>query len=1076
MNVQHYKLLVLAFFIVSTVFAQNKTVTGTITDDQGIPLPGVNIVVKNTTIGTQTDFDGNYSITVNRGAVLQFSYVGFVNSEKVVGDQNQIDVQLLQDTAELEEVVVTAQGIRSKPRSLSYAIATVTDDDIQNSGEVNIVSALTAKAPGVSVVTSSGAVGASANIRIRGNTSILRSNAPLFVVDGVPIDNTSTNVENDQVGGTVNSNRAIDINQNDIANISVLKGVAAQTLYGIRAANGVVLITTKKGKSGKPVVSINSTVQVSEINQTPDLQREFAQGRPSGGQPIYRGPETREGFSWGPAISALEYDGDSSYPFHRFGRLVPVGTGNGRAAESYDQYDFFERGLLTDLNVSVRGGGENVRYYLSAGKLDQTGVSPTEEFGKKSFRADVSADLSDKFEISASGSFVNSGGRRVQRGSNISGIMLGLTRTTPTFDNGNGLTGREAADTPATYQFIDEQTGVVNQRSYRAGVYDNPYWTVAKNPATDDVNRFTGRLSFDYKPYEWLTLQGRYSYDRYSDVRKNGEDIGSAANPQGRVFDDNIFNEDITANFFALFDQNITEDITFNGLVGYENYNTEFRRRNVLADNLTIPGFFNVANGGTQITEELLNRKSTDAVFADAKFGYKEMIFLNATVRNDWSSALPEDNNDFLSYSFGGSFVFSELIDSEVFSYGKLRASYGRTGNDAPIYATRTFYNSGSAGGDGFIDANEFPLLNTVGFERAPTLGNDGIRPEETTEVEFGGEFRFFNSRIGFDITYYDKKTVDQVLDVDTAPSTGFNARFINIGGEIENNGIEIGMTLVPIKTDDFTWNIDLNWTAFENTVVALAEGVESYTLDGFTSTSSRILPGESYGALFGSRYLRDENGNVMIDESNGFPIVNPQDGVIGDPIPDWQAGIKNTFTYKRLSLSVLFDIREGGDVWCGTCGILDYFGVTQTTADQRGITDFVFDGVVAQRNAQGQFVSTGVRNDQQVALADPAGGLGANRWVRYGFGGVSEDYVYDSSWVRLREASLTYNFGDKLLNGTPISSGSITFSGRNLWLSTDYPGIDPETNLTGDSNAIGLDYFNQPNTRSYAVSLRLNF
>ncbi|WP_282081291.1 SusC/RagA family TonB-linked outer membrane protein [Aquimarina algiphila] len=1052
-------LTLLLAFVVQFTFAQEKTISGTVTDDKGLPLPGVNVVVKNTASGTQTDFDGNYTLQANRGAVLSFSYVGFDTKEVVIGDGDSINIQLSASASELEEVVVTAQGIKAKPRSLSYAIATVADDEIENTGEVNLVSSLTAKAPGVSVVTSSGSVGASANIRIRGNTSISRSNSPLFIVDGVPIDNTSTG---NATNGVDISNRAIDINQNDIESISILKGIAAQTLYGLRAANGVVLITTKKGKIGAPTVSVSSTVQISEITQTPDLQRQFAQGRPVGGVPTYRGPETQEGFSWGPAISGLEYDGDTSYPYHRFGRLVPAGTGNGRAAESYDHVDdFFVNGLLTDLNVSVRGGTETVRYYLSAGKLDQTGVAPTENFDKRSFRADITADLSEKFEISASGSFVNSGGRRVQRGSNISGIMLGLLRTTPTFDNGNGLTGRDAAETNSVFQLPDG-----TQRSYRAGVYDNPFWTVAKNPSSDDVNRFTGRLSFEYRPMDWLTLQGRYSYDRYSDVRKASQDINSAANPGGRVFDDNIFNEDITANFLALFNKDISENITFNGILGYENYQSDFLRRSVQADGLTIPGFFDVSNSSTQVNTNSVFKKKTDAIFADAKFGIKDMIFINGSVRNDWSSTLPEDNNDFLSYSTGLSFVFSELIESDVFTYGKLRASYGRTGNDAPIYATQTFYESGVAGGDGFINpGNQFPLFGAVALERDGQSGSQQIEPEETTELEFGGELKFFNNRIGLDITYYDKETTGQIFAVDVAPSTGFNGRNANVG-KIENNGFEIGANFTPVRTDDFSWDVNVNWTAYDSEVIELAPGVESFTLAGFTSVSSRVLPGESYGAIFGDRFLRDDSGNVLIDDT-GFPIVDPTSGVIGDPIPDWQMGIKNTVSYKNLSLSFLFDIREGGDVWCGTCGIIDYFGVGQTTADQRGITDFVFEGVVQ---------STGQPNTQQVALADPAGGLGANRWVRYGFGGVGEDSVYDASWVRLREASISYNLGEKLLNGTPITSGSITFSGRNLWLDTDYPGIDPETNLTGDSNGIGLEYFNQPNTRSYAVSLKLNF
>lgn len=1054
---RHFYLTLFFAFVVQFSFAQEKTVTGTVTDEEGLPLPGVNIVIQGTSTGVQTDFDGNYTIEATEGDILVFSFVGLETAEIPVGNNPRIDVTLAADSAQLEEVVVTALGVKSTPRSVTYATEVVTADEIENSGETNLVNSLSSKAAGVSVVSSSGAVGASSNIRIRGNTSINRSNSPLFVVDGVPIDNSSSG---NGVGGTANSNRAIDINQADIESIDVLKGTAAQTLYGLRAANGVVLITTKKGASGAPTVSVTTTIQFSEVNKLPELQSEFAQGSPVDGVATHRGPETGEGFSWGPRISSLEFDGDSSYPFDRNGRLVPEGTGNGQPANAYDQYDFFVTGVLQEQNVSVRGGTDNIRYYLSGSNLDQTGVSPKEEFGRKSFRSDISAFLTDNFEISGSANFVNSGGRRVQRGSNVSGIMLGLLRQTPTFDAGNGLTGRNAADTPSTYQLPDG-----SQRSYRGGIYDSPYWTVAKNPSTDDVKRFIGKLGFEYKPLEWATVRGSLGYDQYTDVRKQAIDINSASNPQGQVFDNNLFNEDINTQLLFLTENEISEKLSFNGLIGYDGFQTEFLNRNVLGNALTIPGFFNLANTASQATAESVDRKRLDAFLADARFAYNDMLFVNGTFRNDWSSTLPEDNNDFQSYSFGASFVFTELWQNDYLNYGKLRGSYGKTGNDAPTFSTLTYYNAAAAGGDGFIDANQFPIFSTVAFERSSQLGNPNIRPEITREYEVGAEFNFFDSRLKLDVAYYNKETTDQIIAVDQPAVTGFTSRIVN-AGVIENQGWEISGSIQAIRTDDFKWNIDANWTAYENDVIELTENVESITLAGFTSTSSRVIEGQPYGAIFGSRFQRNEQGEVLIGD-NGFPIVDPEDGVVGDPIPDWTMGIRNSFSYKNFTLSGLLDIRQGGDVWCGTCGIIDYFGTSQRTAEQREITDFVFDGVN---------VNTGQPNTTEVALADPANGLAANRWVRYGFGGVSEDYIFDSSWVRLRELSLSYSLPTALLDATFLTGGSITFAGRNLFLITDYPGIDPETNLTGASNGIGLDYFNQPNTKSYALTVKVNF
>ena len=960
--------------------------------------------------------------------------------------------------------MVTAFGIKAKPRALSYSIQTVDAEDIENTNEVNLVSALTSKIAGVQVTASSGSVGASANIRVRGSTSINKSNSPLFIVDGVPIDNSSSL---NATGGTDNSNRGIDINQNDIASINILKGVAAQTLYGLRAANGVILITTKAGKSGKPKVTITSNLAFSNATNFPELQKTYAQGRPTNlgvdGGPLFatwRGPETREGFSWGPAISSLEFDGDTTYPYDQGGRLVPTGTGNGTPARAYDNLSFFETGVLTDLNISVRGGSENIKYFISGGKLSQTGISPTEEFERKSLRANLSIDLTKKITVTANSNFINSGGRRVQRGSNVSGIMLGLLRTTPTFDNGNGLTGSEAAENEATFVAPDG-----SQRSYRAGVYDNPYWTVAKNPSFDDVNRFIGNLQFEYSVNEWLTFKGVYGYDRFTDSRLFGIDIGSATDANGTITTRNESNEDISTQLLALINKDINEKITFGASVGLDKYRNRRITRRTDGFGLTIPGFFHVSNSASQTNLEVFDQRELNAFISQVTFGYENMLFANAAFRNDWSSTLPKDNNSFQSYSIGGSFIFSELITNhDWFDYGKIRASWGVTGNDAPTFATDTYYQAGSAGGDGFISNNVFPIFSSVAFERSSLLGNNNIRPEKTTEWEVGTEFKFLNNRLTLDVTYYSKETIDQIIQVSQPAPTGFTNRTIN-AGVISNKGWEISSTINPVRTENFNWDININFTQYENIVEELVEGIEPILLNGFTSTSSRAVPGESYGSIFGSRWLRDDNGNQLVDD-NGLAIADPTSGVIGDPIPDFTLGIRNTISYKNLSLTALVDYRKGGDVWCGTCGIIDYFGVSKTTGELRD-QSYVVEGI---RQSDGQ------PNTTSVAYADPANGLGGNRWIRYGFGGVAEDYIYDGTFIKLRELALTYSLPSKFITKIGIDAFSITAAGRNLWIATDYPGIDPETNLTGDSNGIGLDYFNQPLTESYSLALKISF
>ncbi|MCV6631366.1 MAG: SusC/RagA family TonB-linked outer membrane protein [Flavobacteriaceae bacterium] len=1051
-----FTLLLALVMAVQSVFAQEKTISGNVTDSQSLPLPGVNVIIQGTTIGTQTDFDGNYSITANVGDILEFSYIGQKTTTKTVSTSNVLNVQMQEDAEQLEEVVVTALGIKSKPRELSYAIQAVKAEELENSNEANLATALAAKAAGVQVTASSGSVGASSNIRVRGSTSINRNNSPLYVVDGVPIDDSSAL---NGTGGTDNSNRAIDINQNDIASISILKGVSAQTLYGLRAANGVILITTKSGQSGKPKVTISSNVAITEVSQLPELQKEYAQGRSISGIATWRGPDTGEGFSWGPKIADLEFDG-SNYPYDMNGRLVPTGTGNGTPARAYDNSTFFKTGISTDINISITGGTEKIKYFISAGKMDQTGISPTEEFGRTSFRSNLTAQLTDKLKLFASGTYVNSGGRRVQRGSNVSGIMLGLLRTTPTFDNGNGLTGSAAANNPSAYVAPDG-----SQRSYRAGVYDNPYWTVARNPSLDDVNRFIGNLQLTYDINSWLKVKGTYGYDWFNDSRKIGIDIGSATDKNGNMVDREESNRDITSQLLLIANKDLDENWNLGFTAGLDKYRNDRRIRRVNGQSLTIPGFFHVSNTASQVVQEFVNRRELNAVLTQATVGYKNMVFLNGSFRNDWSSTLPKDNNDFQSYSVGGSFVFTELMDNDSWlNYGKLRGSWGKTGNDAGIYVTETYYETGNAGGDGFIDNNEFPLFGKVAFERSSQLGNAKIKPEETTEWEVGAEFKLFNNRLTVDMAYYNKETKDQIINVTQPATTGYTSRVTN-AGVISNKGYEVSLTATPIRTENFKWEFNTNFTQYENVVEELVEGIEPIFLNGFTSTSSRAVVGESYGTIFGSRWLRDENGNQLVDDK-GIALKDPTNGVIGDPIPDFTLGVRNSFSYKNISLTALVDYRQGGDVWCGTCGILDYFGVSKKTGDLRDQT-YVVNGV---RQSDGQ------PNTTAVAYADPAAGLGGNRWIRYGFGGVAEDYVFDGTYIKLREVALTYSFGTRFLESTGLDNASITLAGRNLLVITDYPGIDPETNLTGDSNGFGLDYFNQPLTESYSLALRLTF
>lgn len=1079
-----FSFMLMLAFTFSESWAQERTVSGKVTAiENGEPLPGVNVVLKGTTTGTVTDIDGNYKLSVPSGdGSLVFSFIGLATEEIAIGSRSVIDVQMSTDIEELSEVVVTAVGVESNKRALGYSVQNVDAQEIINSRETNLVSSLSAKVAGVNVVSASGSPGAAARITIRGQRSITGSNEPLFVVDGVPIDNSS---EGNGVAGVDNANRMIDINPNDIASMSVLKGPAATALYGIRAANGAVIITTKRGETGKPKIVYSTAYTVDEVNRNYDFQNKYAQGRPNEGEFAWNGPHTGEGFSWGPAISGLEFATDPNNPFapeggfnaageyifDRNGFLVPTGEGNGIPARAYDNNDnFFVRGYTWDNNISVSGGNENVKYFMSFGRLYQTGVVPNATFGRTTAKATVSAKLAEKLDVTTSVTYSNSGGNRIQRGSNISGVMLGLLRTTPTFDNANGYSdGQDAADDPSTYIFPDGE-----QRSYRAGIYDNPFWTVNKNPFEDEVDRVIGFINPTYEILPWLKASVKVGVDHFTDKRESAFDINSAAQPAGEV---NLITQSVSTintDALLLINKEINQDFYLSSTIGHNYYRRRSQINDAFGTTMAIPGFYDISNTTDILALKEYNERALHGVFGDFKLSWRETVFLNLTGRNDWSSTLPAENNSFFYPSASVGVVLTEALgmaNNPILPYLKLRASWGQVGNDAPIYATRSVFTQAEVEGDGFTAGVFFPLSQGNAFERDEFVGNSELKPETTTTIEFGADFKLLEGRITGDVTYYNSETTDQIIPLSISPTTGYLLRVAN-AGLITNEGWEVVLTGRPIETNNFSWDIGLNFTQYESIVEELA--VDDIGLAGFVGTSSRVRVGQPYGVIVGGSYQRTDDGRRIVG-SNGWPLVSSEQNVIGDPNPDWTAGLRNTLSYKGLSLSALLDIRKGGDIWNGTHGIMKYFGTAEVTGEQRDVRGFVFDGVV-QVGEDGDGNPVYAENTTPVDFANPANGLNGIYWVRYGFGGVDEDNIEDGSWVRLRELTLNYSLPKSLLSNTFINAVDISITGRNLALWTDFTGIDPETNLTADSNGFGLNYFNMPNTRSYGATLKVTF
>jgi TonB-linked SusC/RagA family outer membrane protein len=1013
--------------------------------------------------------DGNYRLTIPAGSKsIRFTGVGMRTKEVTLGASNNVDVVLDPDVLKLDEVIVSAIGIKQEKKSVGYSTQTVTGSDLTKAGQTNTLSGLTGKVAGAQIITTAGTPGASVSVRLRGTTSILGDNQPLIIIDGVPIDNSYDASGNPDNGGNNllesvnNSNRAVDLNPDDIESINVLKGPAATALYGINAANGALIITTKKGgkkDGGGIAVTLGTKVNWTQVNRLPELQDKFVKG--TGG--AYRSYESTASGSWGPAADTTFWNPGAPTPFNQNGQMIgATAAASTPGAIKFSPFNnteqFFRTGFAMENNISVSGGTDNNSFRVSYSRVKDEGVVPLSDFGRNTLSFAGSSSLSKKLSASAQVTYANSGGRRVQQGSNLSGLMLDLIRTPISFDNSNGNDDPEAS---SAYLLADG-----TQRNYRGGVgYDNPYWTINQNPFTDEVNRVFGSVQANYQAYDWLMLTYRVGTDVYSDRRDQIFAIGSRANPDGQVFSQDINYRHLNSDLMANATKNLSDELKGSLLLGMNNYHQWKDYNYTQGDILNFPNFYNISNASSVISRQSSLEYQTRAFYGQGRLAWKDQLFLELTGRSESSSTLPEDDNTFFYPSASLGWVFSESYDltNNWFSYGKLRASYAIVGKDAPLYALQNYYGSATFG-DGWTTGINFPLDGLSGYTIDNVLGNPGLKPERTTSYEFGADLKFLDNRLGIDVTYYKSTSEDQILAVPIAGSTGYTAQIKN-AGSMENKGVELMLYASPIKTKNFQWDISVNWSRNRNKVLQLADGVEELFLGGFEGSAIYAVTGQPYGQIYGGRFLRDDNGNMVIVD--GLPVQDEKLGVLGDPNPDWLMGISNGFSYKGITLNALIDIRQGGDIWNGTRGAITFFGTAKET-ENRGSTT-VFDGVVGYYDSNGDLVITTDANTTAATLDQSYyQGIGS------GFTGPAEPFVEDGSFVRLRELSLGYSLKKAWLKGTPFGSVDISFIGRNLWLKTDYQGVDPETSLTGASNSLGMDYFNMPGVKSYGFSLRV--
>ncbi len=1034
------------FSCLSLVCTAQEQVSGTVTDaNTGEALPGVNVVLKGTTKGVPTDMDGKYAISLTTeeftSGIFEISFLGYKKNSVPVEGRREINIALKPDQELLDEVVITAIGIEKDLRKIGYSVSEVDGDEITESREVNIVNALNAKVAGVQVTSTSGSPGASASIRIRGNKSINGNNDPLYVIDGIPIDNS--------YGGsnfTDQANRAIDINPNDVESMTVLKGGAASALYGVRAANGAIIINTKQGKAGKTEVTFSTTTTIDQVNKLPQKQMRWGQGT---GGAFVEGSNS----SWGPLLDTMRYDGNANYLFDQNGMIVsqndPMATD--RIVEPYDNSEsFFQTGITLNNNLSVRGGNEKSGFFLSLGDLRQTGIIPLTKYNRSSIRITANTQVRENIDVKASANFITSNADRAQRGSNLSGVMLGLMRSPVSFDLTNGLD--DPADNPAAYTFPDG-----TQRTYH-GAYDNPYWSVNKNRNEEQLNRLIGFVEFNWRPFDWMTVTERAGIDTYAETRKSYWDGQSNefADLGGAIFDQTINQKNLTNDLLITMDHKFSDDFNATLILGhsYQTFNKRFY--NIDGFDFVIDGFYDMSNvGSLNVTaDDFLDRARNVGVIGDLSLDFRRTYYLNFTARQDWISNLPPQNNSFLYPSASFGFVFTELAEMGPIAYGKLRTSYAVTGNGAfTNYLTSNYFVSG-----GSVQGNLAYYPNAL-------IGSTELKPEFSRSFEIGTDLRGRNNRVKLDLTYYNVSSTDQIVEIPIANSTGYSSFITNIG-EIVNRGWEalLEVDIIERKLSQpnrVSWTTSINFTRNRSEVISLTDDLDNIALPsvGLASTQARVIEGYQYGVIYGSRWLRDENGRVLINE-NGYPIKDSEDGVVGDPNPDFISGWRNSFHYRNWTLSFLLDIRVGGDMYNGTKGVMKRLGTHEET-ESRDET-FVWDGV---------FEDTGEENNIPISRNEAF-------YTRDGLGlsGISEDNIETVNWLRMRDINLTYQIPPAVLERIKLSRASLTLTARNLFLITNYSGIDPETSLGGASNAFGRDYFNNPNTKSYGINLSVTF
>lgn len=1047
-----------SFLLGATLFAQEKTVTGTVKDQDGLPV--ADAVVK-TSGGKEvyTDENGVFSVEANQGDYIYIESLGFPSQTFVVGKENSYTVTLsTSDDIELGEAVVTALGITREKKSLGYASQEVKGDIVSQGRGTNALQSLSGNVAGAQITAPSG-LGTSARIVLRGIGSVTGENRPLIVVDGVPMDNTNYNSTSTQTGsgGRDFGDASFDINPDDVESINVLKGGPAAALYGSRANNGVIMITTKSGKKGRDEIILNTGVAFETLNIQPKLQQLYGGGFSSKFQEVNIGGKTYKivdygaDESWGPRLDGtqvLHWDAFDPEDSNNYLKTRAWSTPN----KNYKT--FYNTGISYTNSVSFSKSYENTTARLSISNVNQSGIIPNSELKRTTANLNLSTRFNDKFTAKGGITYVRTNGyNRPEFGYGDNSIPQKMYQW-----------GQVQLDYDRLKKY---KTSLGEQKSWNRSSWDdatpkysdNPYWIVNENIAKDQRDRFYGNFELKYDIAPGVYAVGNIYGDNYTLNVNSRVAVGSQAqdgysesvkeftemNYEGRIHLDKKWG-DFSINAFAGVNRRHTvsssTDANTNG-------------------GLIVPGLYTINNSMQQASVVTYKwRKRVNSVYASASFGFRDTFFLEATARNDWSSTLPADNNSYFYPSVTGSFVFSQLVDASWLKFGKLRAGWSKTGNDTSAHQLYDVYENNAFSGS---------VFKTVPYYLTGlTKKNPNLKPESKKSWEIGLEMQMFNNRLGFDVTYYNEETSDLIMPVALGAETGYSSKMYNAGKTV-NKGIEAMVNIVPVRTTDFEWGINVNFSKNDNEVVELLNDIESIQIGSapFKATLNAMV-GEKYGQIRGTDFIYDSQGNKVVG-ANGLYLSSAVKN-LGSIIPDWNMGIRNNFTYKNVSISALLDIQKGGKYFSVTNMFGMYSGMLEETAAnnvrETGIVSKGVTGTVT-RNQDGTYTVTNTAENTRT--------VSAGSYFGHYYAGPTSQNVFDADYFKLREVTVSYTFPEKWRG--PFANVVISAFGRNLatW-GLDNKHIDPEQASGGSGNIQGFEGGSLPSTRTYGMNLKLQF